>query len=260
MTGGDITGSSDSGEGVRFSGDSTLKDVSVAGHTATGTGVNVHGDLTSADGTEIHGTATGDGTGMSLGPDITVTDSKLYGESRSGAGVKVESRTRLRRTLINGKSAGGSGAVVNGEVSSDAGSAIAGNSGTGAGVLLNGSLTGGALTGHSGSGAGMLVTGNSQISGVNVNASSEGGTPLQVNGELSTTGGSLNGQGLDNSSEKRQQVYEVQNRLSQNGHSLKQVLISSGYREQGTPVKVEICTDGQCRSLDAGMKDKPSRP
>ncbi|ECA3795116.1 filamentous hemagglutinin N-terminal domain-containing protein [Salmonella enterica subsp. enterica serovar Aqua] len=260
VTGGDITGSSDSGEGVRFSGDSTLKDVSVTGHTATGTGVNVHGDLTSAGGTEIHGTATGDGTGMSLGPDITVTDSKLYGESRSGAGVKVESRTRLRRTLINGKSAGGSGAVVNGEVSSDAGSAIAGNSGTGAGVLLNGSLTGGALTGHSGSGAGMQVTGNSQISGVNVNASSEEGTALQVNGELSTTGGSLNGQGLDNSSEKRQQVHEIQNRLSQNGHSLKQVLISSGYREQGTPVKVEICTDGQCRSLDAGMKDKPSRP
>ncbi|ELC2816079.1 hypothetical protein RIX35_005309 [Salmonella enterica] len=238
-----------------------MKNVSVTGYTTTGMGVNVDGNLNSAGGTIIRGMATGDGTGITLGPDITVTDSRLYGEARSGGqGVKIEKGTRLFRTLINGRSAGGNGTVINGVVSSDSGSTITGNSETGAGVLLNGSLTGGSLLGHSGSGVGLQVMGSSQLSGVSVSASSKEGTPLRVNGVLSMTGGSLNGQELDNSSEKRQQVYEIQKRLSQNGHDLKQVLTYSGYRESDAPVKVEVCTDGQCRNLDAGTKDGPSRP
>ncbi|HHR8285368.1 TPA: hypothetical protein ACS9WW_005457, partial [Salmonella enterica subsp. enterica serovar Muenchen] len=62
----------------------------------------------------------------------------------------------------------------------------------------------------------------------------------------------------------RRQVYELQNRLSHNNRSLKQVVTASGYREQEKPVVVGVCTDGEgaspCHHLDAGMRDRPSRP
>ncbi|ELO0595448.1 TPA: hypothetical protein ACJGSF_005481 [Salmonella enterica subsp. enterica serovar Muenchen] len=122
-------------------------------------------------------------------------------------------------------------------------------------------VTGGSLSGQSGSGAGMHVTGNSTVSGVNVSASSGSGQGLQLDGVLSTAGGTtLNGVVQRDSSAERRQVYELQNRLSHNNRSLKQVVAISGYREQEKSVSVDICTDDQCHKLDAGASDRPAHP
>ncbi|HFW3091703.1 TPA: hypothetical protein ACIBE3_005490 [Salmonella enterica subsp. enterica serovar Reading] len=107
------------------------------------------------------------------------------------------------------------------------------------------------------------MTGNSSVSGVNVSASSGRGQGLQLDGVLSTAGGTtLNGAVQRDSSAERRQVYELQNRLSHNNRSLKQVVTASGYREQEKPVVVEVCTDGEssCRHLDAGTPDRPLHP
>ncbi|HGG5186118.1 TPA: hypothetical protein ACLGU7_005025, partial [Salmonella enterica] len=174
---------------------------------------------------------------------------QLSGQSVSGSGVVVGDGVHLLNTTLTGSSGVGSGLQLNGMVM-NTDSVLRGQSGSGDGVSLNGTVTGGSLSGQSGSGAGMHVTGNSSVSGVNVSVSG-----VQLDG-----GTSLNGAALGDSSAERRQVYELQNRLSHNNRSLKQVVATSGYSEQEKPVSVDICTDGQCHKLDAGVSDRLAHP
>ncbi|HGP2370669.1 TPA: hypothetical protein ACLGWU_004970, partial [Salmonella enterica] len=200
------------------------------------------------------------GTGLHLLPGSSVSGGQLSGESVSGPGSVLDGSNHLLSTTLTGSSGVGSGLLLNGMVM-NTDSVLHGQSGSGDGVSLNGTVTGGSLSGQSGSGAGVHVTGNSSVSGVNVSASSVGGQGLQLDGVLSTASGtSLNGASLGDSSAERRQVHELQNRLSHNNRSLKEVVATSGYREQEKPVVVDICTDDQCHKLDAGSSDLPTHP
>lgn len=254
VSGGAVSGNAPDGTGVNITGDTTLSDVSVTGTTATDTGVGVNGHLTNTGSTVVNGTAAS-GSGIYL--DDHVTGGLLNGVSVSGPGIYLDKEVILSGTTLNGNSDSNSGLVVNGTVI-NTDSVLHGQSGSGDGVSLNGAVTGGNLHGTSGSGAGIHVTGNSSVRGVNVSASG-----VQLDGVLSTSGGTtLNGVVQRDSSAERRQVYELQNRLSHNNRSLKQVVTASGYREQEKPVVVDICTDGEssCRHLDAGTPDRPLHP
>ncbi|HAF8819385.1 TPA: filamentous hemagglutinin N-terminal domain-containing protein [Salmonella enterica] len=258
VSGGTVVGNADNGTGVSVSDDNTLMDVTVSGKTASGSGVRVSGSLTSQGTTTVDGTASGSGSGIHLKGDVK--DGVLTGTSVSGPGVKTDGDVVLNNTTLTGNSGSNSGLLLNGMVM-NTDSVLHGQSGSGDGVSLNGAVTGGSLSGQSGSGAGMHVTGNSTVSGVNVSASSGSGQGLQLDGVLSTAGGTtLNGVVQRDSSAERRQVYELQNRLSHNNRSLKQVVAISGYREQEKSVSVDICTDDQCHKLDAGASDRPAHP
>ncbi|EIO3283123.1 hypothetical protein LQI46_005055 [Salmonella enterica] len=257
VTGGTVTGNASAGTGVNVSGDSTLNNVTLNGKTESGTGVDINGNLTSTGTTTVTGNNTGSGSGLELSGNVS--GGQLNGGSVSGPGVIINEDIVLDGTVLGGTSASGSGIQIEGNVTSTGGSALTGNSGSGAGVSLNGTVNGGSLTGNSGSGAGLHVTGNSSLNGVDVTASSESGEDLKLDGVLSTEGGSsLNGVVKGSSTEERRQVYELQNRLPHSG-LLRQAFRASGWQPQDKPVSVEICTDGECRSLDAGTQAHPSR-
>ncbi|EJY9248063.1 filamentous hemagglutinin N-terminal domain-containing protein [Salmonella enterica] len=258
VSGGTVVGNANNGTGVNVSDDNTLTDVTVSGKTASGSGVRISGSLTSQGTTTVDGAASGSGIGIHLKGDVT--DGVLTGTSVSGPGVKTEGDIVLNNNTLTGSSGSSSGLLLNGMVV-NTDSVLHGQSGSGDGVSLNGAVTGGSLSGQSGSGAGMHVTGNSTVRGVNVSASSGSGQGLQLDGVLSTAGGTtLNGAAQGDSSAERRQVYELQNLLSHNNRSLKQVVTTSGYSEQEKPVSVDICTDDHCHKLDAGASDRPVHP
>ncbi|HGG6756937.1 TPA: filamentous hemagglutinin N-terminal domain-containing protein [Salmonella enterica subsp. enterica serovar Java] len=264
VSGGTVTGNAVHGTGVNVSGNSTLTNVALSGTTGSGTGVNVAGNLTNTGSTTVNGSATDNGTGLHVRAGIDIAGGYLRGRAVSGPAVVIDGGNTLVNTTVSGNSGSNSGLLVKGVVV-NLNSLLKGRSESGDGVSLNGTVTGGSLSGQSENGAGVHVTGNSTLSGVNMSASSGGGQGLQLDGVLSTAGvTTLNGVAQRDSSAERRQVYELQNRLSHNNRSLKQVVTASGYREQEKPVVVGVCTDGEgaspCHHLDAGMRDRPSRP
>ncbi|HGB4871147.1 TPA: beta strand repeat-containing protein, partial [Salmonella enterica subsp. enterica serovar Muenchen] len=262
VSGGTVTGNAVNGTGLNISGDSTLTDVTLNGNTTSGTGVNVAGSLTNTGSTTVSGNASDNGTGLHVRAGIDIAGGYLTGRAASGPAVVIDGENTLTRTTVSGSSGSNSGLLINGVVM-NLNSSLEGLSESGAGVSLNGTVTGGSLSGQSENGAGVHVTGNSTVSGVTVNASSENGQGLQLDGVLSTAGDTtLNGVVQGDSFAERQQVYSLQNRMSQDDRHLQQVVSSSGYREQERPVGVDICTDGEasCRHLNAGMSDRPSHP
>ncbi|HIF3106230.1 TPA: hypothetical protein ACXZUL_003385 [Salmonella enterica] len=188
-----------------------------------------------------------------------MTNGGLNGSSVSGPGGVFDGNNNLLNITVNGSSGSNSGLLLNGVVMSYD-SSLNGQSGSSDGVSLYGTVVGGSLSGQSENGVGVHVTGNSSVSGVNIRASSENGQGLQLDGLLSTAGDTtLNGSVQGNSSAERLKVYSLQKRMSQNDRSLRQMVPSSGYREQERSVSVDICTSGPCRKLDVGMKDHPLR-
>ncbi|HDD2124615.1 TPA: hypothetical protein PAP86_004996, partial [Salmonella enterica] len=200
---------------------------------------------------------------LHLLPGSSVSGGQLSGESVSGPGGVLDGNNHLLSTTLtgsSGSSGSNSGLLLNGMVM-NTDSVLYGWSGSGDGVSLNGTVTGGSLSGESENGTGVHVTGNSSVSGVNVSASSGSGQGLQLDGVLSTAGGTtLNGAAQGDLLAERRQVYELQNLLSHNNRSLKQVVTTSGYSEQEKPVSVDICTDDHCHKLDAGASDRPVHP
>ncbi|MLU20595.1 hypothetical protein DRK59_26980 [Salmonella enterica subsp. diarizonae] len=149
-----------------------------------------------------------------------------------------------------------SGVLVNSHVTNTGSAVITGSSESGDGVSLNGTVSGGGLKGHSVSGAGLHITGDSQLNGVDVSSSSEHGQDVLVDGNSPSADSSLNEPGLQDTA--RQVVYQQHGVISHTesqGHPV----MTSGYRGQDKPVSVEICTDGQCRKLDAGSLLRPAQ-
>ncbi|EAA9297868.1 hypothetical protein ADQ49_26435 [Salmonella enterica subsp. enterica] len=87
-----------------------------------------------------------------------------------------------------------------------------------------------------------------------VRSSSDAGTSMQVDGNLSSAGSSLNGRSLLGTAVEtaiRQAANQEQAVVSQS-ERLKRPSVASGYRELDKTISVEICTEGQCRKLDVG--------
>ncbi|EBQ4756758.1 filamentous hemagglutinin N-terminal domain-containing protein, partial [Salmonella enterica subsp. diarizonae] len=258
ISGGIVSGSSQGGNGVRIAGGTKLTQVMVNGKGAgNGNGILVAGFLQNIM-AALNGTTAGTGNGIELAKSAGVEGGKLDGFSQKGAGVKVGGDSTLSNVTLNGSSNSGTGVDITGSLTNKDNTTLTGNSVSGAGVGLNGTVTGGSLTGNSVSGPGMHVTGNSVLNGVEVNTSSQSGPAMNVDGMLSTAGGTtLNGEVQKESAEVRRQVYELQRRLSR-PDTVQDAWHSSGYRAPEKPVSVEICTaDGQCRTLNAGETDTP---
>ncbi|HFE7434991.1 TPA: hypothetical protein ACF99E_005082 [Salmonella enterica subsp. enterica serovar Newport] len=259
VTGGGIIGQSDGGAGLSISDDSTLTDVTASGFTVTGTGVHVKGNLVNKGGTTVTGAASGNGTGMLLSG--SVAGGVINGHSTDGVGVSTDRNVTLTDVAVNGTSVSHSGVQVSSDVTNTGSTVITGSSESGAGVSLNGTVSGGALKGHSVSGPGLHVTGDSQVNSVEVSSSSEQGSEVQMDGNLSSADSSLNGQALQDTVTTdilRQAAYQQQGVISHTARQ-KHPAMASGYKEQDKPLSVEICADGQCRKLDAGMLARPVR-
>lgn len=231
-----IHGNSTSGAGVNVS-ESTLNNVTVNGSTANGTGVDITGNLTSTGSTTVNGNATGMGSGVDLAGNVT--GGTVNGSSTDGTGVNVSGNSTLTDVTVNGNTTSGTGVDISGNLTNQGNTTITGNSGSGAGVGLNGTVTGGSLVGNSVSGPGLYVTGNSTLNGVDVTDSSQSGPGTQKD-----------------SAELRRQVYERQQQLSRSD-TVRDAYRASGYRVEEKPVSVEICTDGECRTLETGYADAP---
>lgn len=259
VTGGGIIGQSDGGTGLSISDGSTLTDVTASGNTVTGTGVHVKGELLSKDGTTVTGSSSGNGTGMLLSGNVT--GGVMNGHSTDGVGVNTVRDIVLNGVAVNGTSVSHNGVQVNSHVTNTGSAVITGSSESGAGVSLNGTVSGGVLKGHSVRGPGLHVTGDSLVNGVDVSSSSEQGAAVQMDGKLSSADSSLNGQELQDTATTdtlRQAVYQQQGVISHTERQ-KHPAMASGYRGQDKPVSVEICTDGQCRKLEAGTLLRPVR-
>ncbi|HCL5272336.1 TPA: S-layer family protein, partial [Salmonella enterica] len=250
VTGGTVNGNAANGTGVNVSGDTILTDVTLNGTTTDGTGVDVNANLTNTGSTTVTGNASGSGNGVNLAGNVT--GGTVNGNAANGTGVNVSGDSTLTDVTLNGTTTDGTGVDVNANLTNTGSTTVTGNAaGSGAGVGLNGTVTGGTLTGNSVSGPGLHVTGNSTLNGVNVSTSSQSGPGMQLDGVLSTAGGTtLNGEAQKDSAEVRRQVFELQKQLSRTD-TIRGAWRDSGYREQVKPVNVEVCTDGECRTLDA---------
>ncbi|EBJ7125546.1 hypothetical protein DY703_26385 [Salmonella enterica] len=186
-----------------------------------------------------------------------MTGGTVNGNATDGTGVNVSGDSTLTDVTVNGNTTSGTGVDVNANLTNQGSTTITGNSGSGAGVGLNGTVTGGSLAGNSVSGPGLHVTGNSTLNGVDVTASSQSGPGMQMDGMLSVSGGTtLNGEVQKDSAEFRRQVFEHQKQLSRSD-TVRDAYRASGYRVEEKPVSVEICTDGECRTLETGYADAP---
>ncbi|WP_409528558.1 beta strand repeat-containing protein [Salmonella enterica] len=249
-----VKGDAASGTGVNVAGKATLTNATVSGDAVTGTGVHVKGDLVNNGSTTVTGTSSGNGTGTLLSGDVA--GGVVNGHSTDGVGVSTDRNVTLADVAVNGTSVSYSGVLVNSHVTNTGSAVITGSSESGDGVSLNGTVSGGGLKGHSVSGAGLHITGDSQLNGVDVSSSSEHGQDVLVDGNSPSADSSLNEPGLQDTA--RQVVYQQHGVISHTesqGHPV----MTSGYRGQDKPVSVEICTDGQCRKLDAGSLLRPAQ-
>ncbi len=259
ITGGNVTGQSDGGTGLSINDGSTLTDVTVSGNTATGTGVHVKGNIVSNSNMTVAGTASGTGTGTLLSGDVT--GGVVNGHSTDGIGVATDRDVTLTDVAVNGTSVSHSGVQINSHVSNAGSASITGSSERGAGVSLNGAVSGGVLKGHSVRGPGLHVTDKSYLNSVDVNSLSEQGPSVQMDGKLLTSDSFLNGQPLHDTVDVdaiRQAVYQQQGVIANIEH-MKHPTMASGYRELDKPVSVEICIDSKCNRLDMGTLLGPVR-
>ncbi|EDS7590089.1 S-layer family protein, partial [Salmonella enterica subsp. diarizonae] len=172
-TGGDntqITGTANSGAGIRVSGRSSLVNATLTGTSSSGTGVNIVQDLKISGTSSVKGTSE-TATGVNIARNLTVIP------------VKNESGDITSQASITGQSgAGGSGVILGADLT---GGAITGISASGTGLQLadNATVTNATLTGTSTSGDGVAVTGKTvldDISATQLKAESESGDGLSL--------------------------------------------------------------------------------
>ncbi|EHI3123242.1 hypothetical protein J9N36_004693 [Salmonella enterica] len=208
--------------------------------------------------TNVSGSATA-GTGTLLSSNVT--RGHVIGHSSDGVGVAIDKDVTLTDVVVTGMSVSQSGVQVNSKISNIGDSTINGSSEIGAGVSLNGTISGGELRGHSVSGSGLYITGDSYVNGVNVQSASDQGAAVQMDGKLSTLGSSLNGQGLPDTEvvdDVRQAAYQQHGVIANTEH-MNHPTVEFGYRGTENPVSVEICTDSECSRLDVGTLVTPAR-
>ncbi|EFU5051269.1 filamentous hemagglutinin N-terminal domain-containing protein [Salmonella enterica] len=221
-----ITGTALSGDGIKVDGDTTLTNATLTGHTESGAGVNIAGNLTTDSTTQVEGHAAS-GTGVNLGASLT--GASVLGVSDAGAGVQLADNAVVTQASLSGTSTTGDGVAVTGNVTLDDTTAATLNAssvnGTGLKLADNADVsilnittvtqekkdadgnpvldadgkpvtetvttqnpvtTPVTLTGTSEHGTGVATEGNVSISGIvlNGNTSADGGTGVSLGGNL----------------------------------------------------------------------------
>ncbi|ELI0536934.1 filamentous hemagglutinin N-terminal domain-containing protein [Salmonella enterica] len=203
VDGTDVKGHSDTGTGLNVSGNATLTNATVSGETQTGTGAVVSGKLTADDVSRVKSITTGNGTALVL--ENATLQTNGYGgtdsptilasaEGSEGIAIKIKGNNQLGGVPISGEatsSSGGTGVSLGGRVSSPniKGTAV---SGTAVMVTDGTIIDGGIVHGRSQNGTGLSADGN-----VNLNASLisgsvlDSGTGVSLKGNI--TGGRVSG-------------------------------------------------------------------
>ncbi|EIE7706301.1 hypothetical protein LDR44_004933 [Salmonella enterica] len=139
VDGTDVKGHSDTGTGLNVSGNATLTNATVSGETQTGTGAVVSGKLTADDTTQVTGKATQDGgTGVTL--NGTVTGGKVDGTATSGDAVQLAEGAALTNAVVTGNATTGTGLNVSGNATLT-NATVSGETQTGTGAVVSGKLT-----------------------------------------------------------------------------------------------------------------------
>ncbi|EPC0218934.1 filamentous hemagglutinin N-terminal domain-containing protein [Salmonella enterica subsp. enterica serovar Newport] len=279
---GKINGTTGTGNGVNVSGTVNLdKDVTVRGEsTGSGNGMSLSGKIegTSPESNTIEAvSASGNGLLIKNKADIHKISVSARSEG-DGDGIVTTDDINITDTVLDGSSAGkGNGVNIGGAVS---GGKLSGFSQNGTGVKAG---TGSSLKDVEV----MAKTVDGVAADVSGLKGSDGDTNIKV--EVSGHGSSVKTEsdtagrpdiifppfadttlppapdrvpsaGQEETApavvEARQHAYTTQSVLS-HSERMKHPAVLSGYREQDKAVSVEICTDGQCRKLDAGMSDSP---
>ncbi|EEM3688453.1 filamentous hemagglutinin N-terminal domain-containing protein [Salmonella enterica] len=203
VDGTDVKGHSDTGTGLNVSGNATLTNATVSGETQTGTGAVVSGKLTADDVSRVKSITTGNGTALVL--ENATLQTNGYGgtdsptilasaEGSEGIAIKIKGNNQLGGVPISGEatsSSGGTGVSLGGRVSSPniKGTAVSGT----AVIVTDGTIIdGGIVHGRSQNGTGLSADGN-----VNLNASLisgsvlDSGTGVSLKGNI--TGGRVSG-------------------------------------------------------------------
>ncbi|EKI6304517.1 hypothetical protein PF374_003025 [Salmonella enterica] len=221
-----ISGTALSGDGIRVDGDTSLMNATLSGQTDSGAGVNIAGNLTTDSATQVEGHAAS-GTGVNLGASLT--GASVLGVSDAGAGVQLADNAVVTQASLSGTSTTGDGVAVTGNVTLDDATAATLNASSvnGTGLKLgdnadvsiinittvtqekkdadgnpvldadgkpvtetvttqNPVTTPVTLTGTSEHGTGVATEGNVSISGIvlNGNTSADGGTGVSLGGNL----------------------------------------------------------------------------
>ncbi|EDJ1206110.1 hypothetical protein GEX85_05260 [Salmonella enterica] len=140
------TATSGNGSGVMLTGGKnyTLDGANVEGHAVDGTGISVNGSLLVNNGTVVKGHATGSGNGVIVGGSLTTTAGtgvNLMGWADSGDGIRVVGNTSLTNATVNGTSSSGTGTNINGSLTVNGTTDIKGTSTSGAGLNIAKAVT-----------------------------------------------------------------------------------------------------------------------
>ncbi|EHL2774285.1 filamentous hemagglutinin N-terminal domain-containing protein [Salmonella enterica subsp. enterica serovar Hvittingfoss] len=232
-----IHGSSSDGDGVQASGPVSLAgEFHVSGETDSGTAVNILAPLTTNEKTTIDGTATGAGTGVAVGPDVSVRKATINAFSRKGTGFKAGSGSTLDSVSVKGKTESGVGADIADLKDRTGGTTITGEA-TGHGTSVQ--------TEH----------GNGSRPDIVPPAPGED-TPAVVPDNTPPAG---HDDSVQDTAAVREYIREKQKQevLSQPERLSDAVRVLPLKRND--PVVVDICQDGPCRKLNVGTVSEPVR-
>ncbi|ELZ8475977.1 filamentous hemagglutinin N-terminal domain-containing protein [Salmonella enterica] len=232
-----IHGSSSDGDGVQASGPVSLAgEFHVSGETDSGTAVNILAPLTTSEKTTIDGTATGAGTGVAVGPDVSVRKATINAFSRKGTGFKAGSGSTLDSVSVKGKTESGVGADIADLKDRTGGTTITGEA-TGHGTSVQ--------TEH----------GNGSRPDIVPPAPGED-TPAVVPDNTPPAG---HDDSVQDTAAVREYIREKQKQevLSQPERLNDAVRVLPLKRND--PVVVDICQDGPCRKLNVGTVSEPVR-
>lgn len=204
-----LTGKSQTGSGVAISGNASVSGVTLNGATDAdgGTGVTLGGHLTITDDISgVSSSATGNGTALKISDGVV--DAKGYADagktlaisatSENGAAISTRGNSSLSNVELNGTASGnGSAVVISGSLSTD--KALTAESTGDKGTALQ--LSGGhiqstaadnapvrVMASATGNGTAVAVTQNesSVLSDIDLGASANKGTVLDIAGDLTT--------------------------------------------------------------------------
>ncbi|HBI5523677.1 TPA: hypothetical protein K8C06_004143, partial [Salmonella enterica subsp. enterica serovar Welikade] len=257
-----IHGTSTSGNGVNLGGSVNARGhSSIIGNTTTGFGVTVSGNLTNGEHTTISGDASSTGQGIYL--NGTVNNGTLTGESTRSQGVLVGNSAQVNdakiiaktRSLSEEAMAADPDVVIPNTVK-EAIEIVESEPQKLARLLESLANTNPEFLAElikKNPGLLELLKGDTGAAGPQGEKGEKGDTgaagPQGEKGDITPPfPASLS-----------RAVYEQQSQVTRSDQ-LKGPVESSGYREASVPVKVEICSDGECRSLDVENGDTPHRP
>lgn len=135
----DVKGHSDSGTGLQINGNATLSNASLNGTSQTGAGAVVSGAVTADNHSAVSGTATADG-GTGIRVSGSITGGRVTGNSTTGDAVHMNGGTQISGAVIQGDSQDGTAIRTEGEVSVS-GSQLSGHSANGTDLIVSGVLS-----------------------------------------------------------------------------------------------------------------------